>query len=73
MPRDGYEPNRFLGMPQGRNPHGRQGQEPQRVMGIPVEWFGEIGPDRFRGLVHPIREFRRWRRRRRLGPYDIDD
>jgi uncharacterized protein YjiS (DUF1127 family) len=42
-------------------------------MGIPVDWFSEIGPDRFRGLVHPIREYRHWRRRRGLGPYDIED
>ena len=24
-------------------------------------------------MVHPLRSFRRWRRRRRLGPYDVED
>jgi hypothetical protein len=73
MPGDRYEPNRFLGMPQRRDPHARRDQEPQRVMGIPLDWFGDIGPDNFRALVHPIREYRRWLRRRRLGLYAIDD
>lgn len=68
MPGDRYEPNRFLGMPQRRDPHARRDQEPQRVMGIPLDWFSDIGPDNFRALVHPIREYRRWLRRRRLGP-----
>jgi hypothetical protein len=73
MPADRYEPNRFLGMPQRRDPHARRDQEPQRVMGIPLDWFSDIGPDNFRALVHPIREYRRWLRRRRLGLYAIDD
>jgi hypothetical protein len=73
MPGDRYEPNRFLGIPQRRDRHARQGQEPQRVMGIPLDWFSDIGPENPGALVHPIREYRRWRRRRRLGPYAIDD
>jgi hypothetical protein len=73
MPGDRYEPNRFVGMPQRRDPHARRDQEPQRVVGIPLDWFSDIGPDNFRALVHPIREYRRWLRRRRLGPYAIDD
>jgi hypothetical protein len=85
MPDDGYKPDRFLGIPQRRNPHSGQGEEPRRMMGLPLELFDETGPAKFRGLfgdirpakfralVHPIREYQRWLRRRRLGPYAIDD
>jgi len=73
MPDDGFEPNRVFGMPRGRDPHARQGEEPQRVMGIPVGWFGPVNHDAAQPLLHPIRAYRRWRRRRRLGPYAADD
>jgi hypothetical protein len=73
MPDDGYEPNRVFGMPRGTDPHARQGEEPQRVMGIPIDWFGPIGHDGIQSLTHPIRAYRRWKRHRRLGPYAADE
>ncbi len=75
MTRDRYEPNRFLGFPVGTPPPARRGEEPQRVMGIPVAWPGP-GPDgreRFASMAHPVRAYRRWLRRRRLGPYATDE
>ncbi len=73
MREDEYEPNRVFGMPRGAGPRARQGEEPQRVMGIPTTWFGPADHDRTRSLSHPIRAFRRWRLHRRLGPYAPDD
>jgi hypothetical protein len=73
MADDRYEPNRVLGIPISRDPHARQGEEPQRVMGFPVDWFGTAGRDRFGSLAHPIQGYRRWVRRRRLGPYLTDE
>lgn len=73
MPQDKYEPNRLLGMPLGGGPQARQGPEPQRVLGIPVDWFGSVGSDLLRPLRHPVRAFRRWNLRRRLGPFAPDD
>jgi hypothetical protein len=80
MSDDEYEPNRVLGMPwrtgpQARQgvPHARQGVEPQRVMGFPVDWFGAVDRGWFWSMAHPVRAYRRWLRRRRLGPYAIDE
>ena len=75
MTRDRYEPNRFLGFPVGTPPHARHGEEPQRMMGIPVAWLGP-GPDGREwsaSMAHPVRAYRRWLRRRRLGPYATDE
>lgn len=69
---DNYEPNRVFGMPRGTGPYARQGEEPQRVMGIPIDWFGPVDPQ-VKSLRHPIRAYRRWKRRRRLGPFALDD
>jgi hypothetical protein len=73
MAGDQYEPNRVQGIPLPSDPHARQGEEPQRVMGFPVDWFGSIDWDWVRSLAHPIRGYQRWLRRRRLGPYAIDE
>jgi hypothetical protein len=73
MREDGYEPNRVLGMPIGAHPRVRQGEEPQRVMGIPVDWFGPVDPRIQQSLAHPIRTYRRWKLRRRLGPFTPDE
>ena len=73
MTGDQHEPNRVLGMPWRTEPHARQGVEPQRVMGFPVEWFGAVDREWVRSLAHPIRGYQRWLRRRRLGPYVTDD
>ena len=73
MPGDQYEPNRVLGIPWTRDPNVRQGEEPQRVMGFPVDWFGRVDTDWLQSLTHPVRGYRRWLRRRRLGPYAVDE
>jgi hypothetical protein len=73
MADDRYEPNRVLGIPISRNPDARPDEEAQRVLGIPVDSFGPVDLDWLRPLAHPIREYRRWARRRRLGPYAIDE
>jgi hypothetical protein len=72
MPDDDYEPNRILGMPRGTDPYARQGEEPQRVMGIPTDWFGPVDPA-LKSLRHPVQAYRRWKLHRRLGPYAPDD
>jgi hypothetical protein len=81
MAGDEYEPNRVLGIPRTRHPNTRQDRElpprqdrePQRVMGFPVNWFGPVLDGEWvESLAHPIRTYRRWLRRRRLGPYAID-
>jgi hypothetical protein len=76
---DHYEPNRFLGFPvrTGRTGHtdqtgqtdhtghhARQGEESQRVMGFPVDWFGGADRDQVRPLAHLIQACKRWLRRR---------
>ena len=74
MADDEYEPNRVLGMPWTKEPRTRQGEEPQRVMGFPVDWFGAVfgavDLGWLRSLAHPVRGYRR---RRRLGPHATDD
>jgi hypothetical protein len=70
---DKYEPNRVFGMPRTQEPYARQGEAPQRVMGMPVDWIGPVARDLTWSLAHPIRGYRRWRLRRRLGPYAPDD
>jgi hypothetical protein len=73
MADDRYEPNRVLGIPIGTNPNARRDEEQQRVLGFPVDSFGPVDLDWLQPLVHPVREYRRWLRRRRLGPYAIDE
>ena len=73
MPDDDYEPKRVLGIPLARDRQARQGEESQRVMGFPVDGFSGVDLDWVRSLAHPIREYRRWLRRRRLGPYAPDE
>jgi hypothetical protein len=74
MADDHYEPNRFLGFPVrtarparpgqtgGTQGQPRQGEESQRVMGFPVDWFGGAASDRARPLAHLIRVCKRWLR-----------
>jgi hypothetical protein len=77
MANDRYEPNRFLGFPVRTGPRVRRDEESQRVMGFPVDWFGgsdhHHDRDQVRPLLHPIRGYKRWLRRRRLGPYAVDE
>jgi hypothetical protein len=72
----GEEPQRVMGEPiWDLGPHARQGEEPQRVMGYPIDSLGPSAADRewLLSLLHPIRMYKRWVRRRRLGPYPRDD
>lgn len=73
MSNDREERNRVLGMPIGTGPHDGQGEEQQRVMGFPVDVFDSVNLDGLRSLAHPIRGYKRWARRRRLGPYATDE
>ena len=73
MSNDREERNRVLGVPIGTDPHGRQGEEQQRVMGFPVDTFEGVNLDGLRSLAHPIQGYKRWARRRRLGPYATDE
>jgi hypothetical protein len=70
------ERNRFLGFQVGQdphrphgNPHRPRGREQQRVMGFPADWVDDANLDGLRFLMHPVREYKRWVRRRRLGAY----
>lgn len=63
------ERNKVLGMPRGPDPYARQGEEPQRVLGFPVNWYGPVDPDLVRSVRHPIQAYKRWALRRRLGPF----
>ena len=68
------EPQRVLGQPTwDLGPHSRP-EEPQRVMGYPIDSVGPSPADVewFKSWVHPIRTYKRWVRRRRLGPYDLE-
>ena len=46
----------------------RAGEEPQRALGVPVDWIAEVDVEFFRSFLHPVKAYRRWDRRRRLGP-----
>jgi hypothetical protein len=68
------EPQRVMGIPvRNLGPHARRSEEPQRVMGFPVDSLGPAERVRLRSLAHPIRMYKRWVRRRRLGPYATDE
>lgn len=73
MADDRHEPNRLLGFPVRTGQPAKRDEESQRVLGFPVDRFGggdrvQVGP-----LAHPIRAYKRWLRRRRLGPYAVDE
>ena len=69
MSNNGEERNRVFGIPIGTGPHDPQGEEKQRVLGFPVDTFDGVNLGGLRSLAHPIRRYKRWSRRRRLGPY----
>jgi hypothetical protein len=75
MAGEDYEPNRVLGISWTPGSREQRDEEPQRVMGFPVARLS--GPDgerfRFRSLAHPVQRYRRWQRRRRLGPFAVED
>jgi hypothetical protein len=69
QPKPGEEPQRVAGQPIWDL---ARPDEPQRVMGYPIDSIGPTPADIewFKAWLHPVRMFKRWRRRRRLGPYD---
>src|SRR5690242_20619291 len=73
--RQGEEPQPVLGLPvRDHGPHARRDIAPKRVLGFPVNSLGPepAGREQLLSLVHPIRTYKRWARRRRLGPYATD-
>jgi hypothetical protein len=68
MTGSGEEKNRVFGFPVGsaRRPGQR---EEQHVMGFPASWFDDVNVDALVWLVHPVRQYRRWARRRRADPH----
>lgn len=74
MSPDREEPNRVFGIPlRPPGTSGREGEEPQRFMGFPVGWFGGPDTDALAWFIHPVREYKRWARRRHQGPDAADD
>ena len=74
MSRDGEEPKKVLGMVRRDiGPHARPDEEPRHVLGVPVDWYGPVDDDPLHSLKHPIKAYKRWILRRRLGPYAPDD
>ena len=69
MASDREERNKVFGMPRGVDPSARQGEEPRRVLGVPAEWYGPVDWDRLRSLRHPVKAYKHWSLRRRLGPF----
>jgi hypothetical protein len=72
MPGDHEESSRMFGVPTGGQSR-QQRREPQRVLGFSQDMFAHVDVDFFRGLLHPVKSYRRWSRRRRLGAYAVDD
>ena len=68
MTGNGDERNRVLGFPVGSSRHPRRREE-QHVMGFPASWFDDVNVDALAWLVHPVRQYRRWARRRRQDPH----
>jgi hypothetical protein len=68
----GRENDRVFGVPVGREARASR-PEPQRVLGFPVAVAQSVDTEFFRGFVHPVRAYRRWSRRRRLGAYAVDE
>ena len=71
--RDQEERNKVFGIPRGADPHARQGEEPQRFLGVAVDWYGPADWGWLRSVRHPVKACKRWTLRRRLGPYAPDD
>jgi hypothetical protein len=65
---DQDEPQRVLGIPLGAFSRDPDAEEPQRVLGFPVDWLESARREVLRSLGRPVREYRRWARRRRPGP-----
>ena len=73
MADDREERNRVLGVSMGEHRQLRPGEEQQRVLGFPVDSFGSVDREWFLSMAHPVRTYKQWARRRRLGPYVTDE
>jgi hypothetical protein len=69
MASDREERNKVLGVPRGTDPNARTGNEQQRILGMPADWYGPVNRDLLRSLRHPVKAYRHWMLRRRLGPF----
>lgn len=67
------EPDRVSGAPRRQGAYARQGEAQQHVLGLPRDWFSQVDTEFFRSFLHPVKGYRRWSRRRRLGAYAVDD
>ena len=67
MAGDPEEPQRVMGIPLDMFTRDPDAEEPQRVLGFPVDWLKSAGREVRRSLERPVREYRRWARRRRPG------
>jgi hypothetical protein len=70
---DREERNRVLGVSMGEHRQLRPNEEQQRVLGFPVDSFGSVDREWFGSMAHPVRTYKQWARRRRLGPYVTDE
>jgi hypothetical protein len=66
---DREERNRVFGMPRGADPRAERPEEQRRVLGVPVDWYGSVDWNQLRSIRHPVKTYKRWALRRRLGPY----
>jgi hypothetical protein len=64
---DREEPNRVFGIPLRPPGSQQQGEESQRVLGFPVDWFGPANDGVMAWIAHPVREYRRWTQRHGRG------
>ena len=42
MASDREERNKAFGIPKGTDPHARKGNEQQRILGMPADWYGPV-------------------------------
>jgi hypothetical protein len=70
---DREQRNHALGMSTGEGRQLRPSEEQQRVLGFPVDSFGSVDREWFGSMAHPVRTYKQWARRRRLGPYVTDE
>lgn len=71
MASGGREPNRLLGLPWARRDP--NAPEPQHALGLPADWFEPVDREWLASFAHPIKAYRRWARRRKLGAYAVDE